>query len=79
MILGQLVDCFGLTTTETRAEGILRQKYPTALADLDHFLGMCSFNRHLVPYYTQIVAPLQKLKPPERNYWPTELEAGALV
>jgi hypothetical protein len=61
-VLGQLVDRFGLTTTEERAEAILKQTYPTTLSGLEHFLGACGYNRHLVPYYAQVTSPLQALK-----------------
>ena len=61
-ILGQLVDRFGLTTTEERASAICDVPYPKTLSALEHFLGACGYNRYLVPYYAQITAPLQALK-----------------
>jgi len=61
-LLRQLVDRLGLTTTEERAEAILKQTYPETLDQLETFLGACGYNRHLVPYYTQITSSLQSLK-----------------
>ena len=61
-MLGQLVDRFGVTTTAERADATLRQTYPKTLDKLEYFLGVCGFNRHLVPYYAQITGPLQTLK-----------------
>src|SRR5437762_9329533 len=61
-ILGQLVDRFGLTSTEEHAEAILRQTYPQTLDKLDYFLSATRWNRHLLPYYSQITGPLQSLK-----------------
>lgn len=61
-ILGILVDRFGLTTLEERAQAISQAKYPTTLDQLDYFLGATGWNRSLIPYYAQITSPLQALK-----------------
>jgi hypothetical protein len=45
--------------------------FPTTLAQLEHFIGLTKWNRHLVPYYAQRVAPLQMYK--------TALLKGVLV
>src|SRR5271156_6595785 len=56
-VLGQIVDKYGLRTTKERAEAILNQKWPETLDTLDRFIGQCGYCRHMVPYYTQIMAP----------------------
>jgi len=61
-LLGQLINHLGLTTTKERAEAILKQTYPETLDQLETFLDAYSYNRHLVPYYTQITSSLQSLK-----------------
>jgi hypothetical protein len=61
-LLGQAVDSLGLTTTEERAHAILEQPWPRCLAALEYFVGICGYTRHLIPYYAQIMEPLQQLK-----------------
>src|SRR5438046_10576709 len=51
-----------MTTTAEQPDAILRQTYSKTLDKLEYFLGACRFNRHLVPYYAQIMGPLQSLK-----------------
>jgi hypothetical protein len=61
-LLGYLVDRLGLTTTESKADAVRNIPFPTTLAQLEHFIGLTNWNRHLVPYYSQRVAPLQLYK-----------------
>jgi hypothetical protein len=61
-LLGYLVDRLGLTTTESKAEAVKNIPFPTTLAQLEHFICLTNWNRHLVPYYAQRVAPLQLYK-----------------
>jgi hypothetical protein len=61
-LLGYLVDRLGLTTTESKAEAVQNIPFPTTLAQLEHFIGLTNWNRHLIPYYAQRVAPLQTYK-----------------
>jgi hypothetical protein len=61
-LLGYLVDRLGLTTTEAKSEAIAGIPFPTTLSQLEYFIGLTNWNRHLVPYYAQRVAPLQACK-----------------
>jgi hypothetical protein len=61
-LLGNLVDRLGLTTTEAKAEAVSNIPFPTTLSQLEHFIGLTNWNRHLIPYYAQRVAPLQFYK-----------------
>jgi hypothetical protein len=61
-LLGYLVDRLGLSTTESKAEAVRNIPFPATLAQLEHFIGLTNWNRHLVPYYAQRVAPLQMYK-----------------
>jgi hypothetical protein len=61
-LLGYLVDRLGLTTTESKAEAVNNIPFPITLAQLEHFIGLTNWNRHLVPYYAQRVEPLQMYK-----------------
>ena len=61
-LLGYIVDRLGLTTTEAKSASIANLEFPRTLAELEHFIGLTNWNRHLVPYYAQRVAPLQLFK-----------------
>jgi hypothetical protein len=61
-LLGYLVDRLGLTTTEGKADAIARIPFPATLSQLEYFIGLTNWNRHLAPYYAQRVAPLQACK-----------------
>jgi hypothetical protein len=61
-LLGYLVDRLGLTTTEAKSDAIAGIPFPATLAQLEYFIGLTNWNRHLVPYYAQRVAPLQACK-----------------
>ena len=61
-ILGYLVDRLGLTTAEAKADAVQNIPYPATLAQLEYFIGLTNWNRHLIPYYTQRIAPLQVCK-----------------
>jgi hypothetical protein len=61
-LLGYLVDRLGLSTTEAKAEAVSKIPFPTTLAQLEHFIGLTNWNRHLIPYHAQRVAPLQMYK-----------------
>jgi len=61
-ILGYLVDCLGLTTAEAKADAVQNIPYPATLSQLEYFIGLTNWNRHLIPYYAQRIAPLQACK-----------------
>jgi len=61
-ILGYLVDRLGLTTAEAKAEAVRNIPYPATLAQLEYFIGLTNWNRHLIRYYAHRIAPLQACK-----------------
>jgi hypothetical protein len=61
-LLGYLVDRLGLMTTEAKSDAIATISFPATLSQLEYFIGLTNWNRHLVPYYAQRVAPLQTCK-----------------
>jgi len=61
-ILGYLVDRLGLTTAEAKADVVQNIPYPATLSQLEYFIGLTNWNRHLIPYYAQRIAPLQACK-----------------
>jgi len=61
-ILGYLVDQLGLTTAEAKADAVQNIPYPATLSQLEHFIGLTNWNRHLIPYYAQRIVPLQACK-----------------
>ena len=61
-LLGYIVDRLGLTTTESKSASIANLQFPSTLAELEHFIGLTNWNRHLIPYYAQRIAPLQLFK-----------------
>jgi hypothetical protein len=61
-LLGYLVDRLGLTTTDSKSDAVKNIPFPATLAQLEHFIGLTNWNRHLIPYYSQRVAPLQLYK-----------------
>jgi hypothetical protein len=61
-LLGYLVDRLGLTTTEAKSDAVAGIPFPSTLSQLEYFIGLTNWNRHLVPYYAQRVSPLQACK-----------------
>jgi len=61
-ILGYLVDRLGLTTAEAKADAVQNIPYPATLSQLEYFIGLTNWNRHLILYYAQRIAPLQACK-----------------
>jgi len=61
-ILDYLVDHLGLITAEAKADAVQNIPYPATLAQLEYFIGLTNWNRHLIPYYAQRIAPLQACK-----------------
>jgi hypothetical protein len=61
-LLGYLGDSLGLTTTEAKADAVKLIPFPATLAQLEYFIRLTNWNRHLIPYYAQRVAPLQACK-----------------
>jgi len=61
-IIGYLVDRLGLTTVKAKANAVQKIPYPSTLTNLKYFIGHTNWNRHLIPYYAQRIAPLQACK-----------------
>ncbi|KAJ2992809.1 hypothetical protein NUW58_g2043 [Xylaria curta] len=62
VVLGRIVDSFGMTTTAEKLEAIRRLKFPETLRDLEIFIGFTTWLRNSVPGYGIIVKPLQDRK-----------------
>ena len=78
-LLGNVVDAFGLSTTQDRIEAIKKLKFPATAKQLEHYVGLTGYLRSKVPHFARIVEPLQKRKtellkqgplkgPKRRNY-----------
>ena len=61
-VLGYKVDRLGLSNTAQRVEAIKSLRFPRNLKDLEIFIGLATWNRHLVPFFSKRIAPLQDLK-----------------
>lgn len=61
-MLGQRVSGLSLSTHEEKVKAILDLEFPKSLKDLEHYLGLTNWVRHNIPYYSQIIAPLQERK-----------------
>lgn len=61
-LLGFRVDGFGLSNTADRIAAYKQLNFPRNLKTLEQYIGSTGFLRHLIPYYAQLVEPLQKRK-----------------
>ena len=61
-LLGFLVDRLGLTTTDAKSAAVQQMGFPKTLSEVEHFVGLSNWNRHLIPYYAQRIEPLQAYK-----------------
>ena len=61
-VLGRQVDRLGLSSTSEKTEAIKKIEFPINLKDLERFIGLASWNRHLIPFLAHRIAPLQRLK-----------------
>ena len=61
-LLSFRVDGLGLSTTDERLEAFSKLAFPRQLKALKQYLRATGFLRHLIPYYAQLVEPLQKRK-----------------
>src|SRR5438045_427327 len=61
-VLGRQVDRLGLSSTAEKTEAIRKIEFPANLKDLESFIGLASWNCHLIPFLAYWMAPLQKLK-----------------
>ena len=61
-LLGQRVNSLGMSTSEEKLRAISLLKFPKALIDLEHYLGLTGYLRSFIYYYAGIARPLQDLK-----------------
>lgn len=61
-LLGFRVDSLGLTTTAQRVQAFRDLAFPATLKVLEQWIGATGFLRHLIPYYAQLLEPLQTRK-----------------
>ena len=61
-LLGQRVNSLGISTSEEKLRAISLLKFPNALIDLEHYLGLTGYLRSFIYYYAGIARPLQDLK-----------------
>ena len=61
-LLGQRVDAFRLSTAEEKIAALKDLAFPKTLGDLEVYLSLTGWLRQYVPYYCQIVEPLQHRK-----------------
>jgi hypothetical protein len=60
-LLGFRVDGLGLSNTNERIKAIRSVRFPNTLQQLERWLGMTGWLRHLIPHYAIRAASLQKL------------------
>ena len=61
-VLGHQVDCLRLSSMAEKMEAIRKIEFPANLKDLESFIGLASWNCHLIPFLAYQMALLQKLK-----------------
>ena len=61
-LLSQKVDSFSMAAASEKIQAISGFTFPITLQDLEHYLGLMGWMRDYVPYYAQIVEPLQSRK-----------------
>ena len=62
VLLKQKIDIFGLNISVDKLEIIQAIKFPRKFKNLETYVGMRNYFRNYVPYYTQLVKPLQRRK-----------------
>ena len=61
-LLKQKVDNFGLNISVDKLEIIRAIKFPRKFKNFETYVGMTNYFRNYVPYYAQLVKPLQRRK-----------------
>ncbi|PPJ59008.1 hypothetical protein CBER1_11528 [Cercospora berteroae] len=61
-LLGQRVSGLGYTTHEEKVKAILDLPFPRTLKDLEFYVGITGWQRHYIPYFSQLVAPFEARK-----------------
>lgn len=61
-LLGQRVDALGMTTAKEKLEAITALEFPKTLKGLETYLGMTGYLHHYIPFFAQIIEPLQDRK-----------------
>ena len=61
-LLNQKIDNFGLNISVDKFETIRTIKFPRKFKDFETYVGMTNYFRNYVPYYVQLMEPLQRRK-----------------
>ena len=61
-LLGQKVDMLGMSTSEEKLKAITSITFPESLSALETYIGLTNWLRDYVPFYAQIIEPLQRKK-----------------
>jgi hypothetical protein len=61
-ILGQKVNAFSIATTDERIAAIRHMEFPANASLLEIYIGAVGYIRDKIPYFAQLLAPLQDLK-----------------
>ena len=61
-LLKQKVDNFGFNSSVDKLEVIRAIKFPRKFKDFETYVGMINYFRNYVPYYAQLIKPLQRRK-----------------
>lgn len=60
--LGRHVSRLGIATLEDKVEAIRALEFPKNLRGVEHVIGLFGYYRQYIPYFADIIAPLQELK-----------------
>lgn len=61
-LLSQRINALGLTTYEQKIATVTRLSFPKSLSDLKHFLSLIGYLRYTIPFYLDVVEPLEARK-----------------
>jgi hypothetical protein len=61
-ILGQKVNAFSIATTDERIAAIQHIEFPANASLLETYIRAVEYIRDKIPYFAQLLAPLQDLK-----------------
>lgn len=71
--LGYTIDAEGIGADRDKVRPIKDRAIPKSVTDIRSFLGLCGYNRKLVPKFTEIAKPLTELKKKNRRFdWKPE-------
>ena len=71
-LLKQKVDNFEFNISTDKFETFRTMKFPAKLKNLEIYIGMTNYLRNYIPYYAQLVEPLQRRKTLLSRGFPTK-------